>query len=77
LIDQTQTLLQAVTNNTDGKINDLKSRLDKGEGRDVGGAANQIAQDRSGSHNVALAAVAISALASLLAAGGLIVAIIK
>lgn len=33
LIDQTQTLLQAVTRNTDDKINDLKSRLDKGEGR--------------------------------------------
>lgn len=33
LIDQTQTLLQAVTRNTDDKINDIKSRLDKGEGR--------------------------------------------
>lgn len=33
LIDQTQTLLQAVTRNTDDKINDIKSRLDKGEGK--------------------------------------------
>jgi len=33
LIEQTQTLLQAVTRNTDDKINDIKSRLDKGEGR--------------------------------------------
>jgi hypothetical protein len=33
LIEQTQTLLQAVTRNTDEKINDLKSRLDTGEGK--------------------------------------------
>lgn len=40
LIDQTQTLLQAVTRNTDDKINDLKSRLDKGEGH-TGGMGEQ------------------------------------
>jgi hypothetical protein len=33
LIDQGQTLLQSVVRNTDEKINDLKSRLDRGEGR--------------------------------------------
>jgi len=33
LIEQTQNLLQAVSRNTDDKINDVKSRLDKGEGR--------------------------------------------
>lgn len=32
LIEQTQTLLQEVRRNTDDKINDVKSRLDKGEG---------------------------------------------
>ena len=32
LIDQTQQLLQVVSKSTDDKINDLKSRLDKGEG---------------------------------------------
>lgn len=32
LIDQQTTLLQSVTRNTDDKINDLKSRLDRGEG---------------------------------------------
>jgi hypothetical protein len=33
LFDQTQTLLQALARNTDDKINDVKSRLDKGEGK--------------------------------------------
>jgi hypothetical protein len=33
LIEQQQALLTAETKNTDGKINDIKSRLDKGEGR--------------------------------------------
>lgn len=33
LIDQGQTLLQSVVRNTDEKINDLKSRLDRGEGK--------------------------------------------
>jgi hypothetical protein len=33
LIEQGQTLLQTVMKNTEAQINDLKSRLDKGEGR--------------------------------------------
>lgn len=33
LIEQTQQLLQAVSRSTDDKINDVKSRLDKGEGQ--------------------------------------------
>lgn len=33
LIEQMAILLQSVTKNTDDKINDIKSRLDKGEGR--------------------------------------------
>lgn len=36
LIDQTQALLQAVARNTDEKINDIKGRLDRGEGKITG-----------------------------------------
>lgn len=39
LIDQTQTILNTVTKSMDDKINDLKSRLDKGEGQDKGSAS--------------------------------------
>lgn len=38
LIDQGQTLLQAVSRNTDEKINDLKGRFDRGEGATTGSA---------------------------------------
>lgn len=60
LIEQGQSLLMEVRRNTEAQINDLKSRLDKGEGRSV--ATTEVQKDSRDNMSlmVAMAAVAIA-----------------
>jgi len=70
-IDQIYTLVASTTKSTDDKINDLKSRLDRGEGKTVGTQETKTEQRDNGKYLIAVLGLLLAILAFIVGKGGL------
>lgn len=77
LIDQTRELMQTSMSGMQNQINDLKSRLDKGEGAGHGRDAQVLVTNRGEDRTTQYVAFAFSGIMALIAIGTLAIALTK
>jgi len=70
-IDQIGTLIGSTASSMNDKINDLKSRLDRGEGRTVGTQETKIEQRDNSKYLIAVLGLTLAILAFIVGRGGL------
>jgi hypothetical protein len=76
-IDQTATIILTLEKAIDSRINELKERLDRGEGSNIGIIQNQSERQTKNSFNVSITMMVLYAIALIISLSAIIISIYK